>query len=156
MAYLLATELKSVIREWKVAHITDNDPSNTVIAINTAIREVASRLVSKKDRTQYDGRPKIDTEAIFTQTGDDRHPLILEITKIVALWWLLPRNNAGVDWENVRDRYAAVVDFLKDLASGEANDPTLPTIKEPTDEQGNPISSKKPFRMGSRQKFNHE
>ncbi|AIM38280.1 hypothetical protein KO02_17505 [Sphingobacterium sp. ML3W] len=156
MPFLIAQELKSVIREYKVNHIADNDPANITVAINTAITEVASRLVSKNDRSKNDGRLKIDTKAVFTQEGDDRNPLILELTKIVTLWWLLPRSNAGVDWEVVRDRYSAAIDYIKDLATGEANDMTLPTIEDPTDEDGNPISSTKPFRMGSRAKFNHE
>lgn len=156
MPFLIAQELKSVIREYKVNHIADNDPANITVAINTAITEVASRLVSKNDRSKNDGRLKIDTKALFLQQGDERNPLILELTKIVALWWLLPRSNAGVDWEVVRDRYSASIDYIKDLATGEANDLTLPTIEEPIDEDGNPISTAKPFRMGSRAKFNHE
>lgn len=156
MPFLIAQELKSVIREYKVNHIADNDPANITVAINTAITEVASRLVSKNDRSKNDGRLKIDAKALFLQQGDERNPLILELTKIVALWWLLPRSNAGVDWEVVRDRYSAAIDYIKDLATGEANDLTLPTIEEPIDEDGNPISTAKPFRMGSRVKFNHE
>ncbi|MDM1048050.1 hypothetical protein [Sphingobacterium hotanense] len=156
MAYLIGEELDSLIREFKIKHISDGNPENVAIAISTAISEVRSRLTSKNDRSLQDGRMKYDTEAIFSAEGNDRHPLILNLTKVVAIWWLIPRNNAGIDYEVIRDRYSAAVEFLKDLAAGEANDPTLPVIEDPIDEEGNPISSAKPFRMGSRKKFNHE
>ena len=156
MAYLVEQELDSLIREFKIKHISDGNPENVAIAISTAIAEVQSRLTSKNDKTKQDGRMKYDTAAIFSATGSDRHPLILNLTKVIAIWWILPRTNAGIDYEVIRDRYAAAVEFLKDLASGEANDPTLPVIEDPLDENGNPISPIKPFRMGSRKKFNHE
>lgn len=156
MAYLIGEELDSLIREFKIRHISDNNPENVAFAISTAISEVRSRLTSKKDRSLQDGRMKYDTGAIFSAEGNDRHPLILNLTKVVAIWWLIPRNNAGIDYEVIRDRYAAAVEFLKDLASGEANDPTLPVLEDPLDDDGNPISTVKPFRMGSRKRFNHE
>ena len=156
MAYLIESELDTLIREFKIKNISDNNPENVAIAISTAISEVRSRLTSKNDKTLQDGRLKYDTNAIFSAEGDNRHPLILNLTKVIAIWWLIPRNNAGIDYEVIRDRYSAAVEFLKDLASGEANDSTLPIILDPVDEEGNPISVEKPFRMGSRKRFNHE
>lgn len=156
MSFLTKTELKSLIREHKVTHISDNDDTVVEIAIATAITEVASRISPNNKRNWQDGRLKYDVKAIFEEEGEDRNPLILEITKVVALWWLIMRSNAGIHYDVVRDRYEAAVEYLQDLASGDANDPTLPQLEEPTDEDGNPISDRKPWRIGSRPKFHHE
>lgn len=156
MAFLTKEELKTVIRSEKVSRIADNDDLIIQQAINTAITEVKSRLTPNHKKAWMDGRLRYDVDAIFKQTGQNRNDLILDITKVVALWWLILRNNAGVDYEIIAARYQFGVDYLKDLATGEANDGTLPVLEEPVDEEGNPLSATKPFRMGSRRKFNHE
>lgn len=156
MAFLSKQELKSAIRLEKLARISDEDDLIIQQAINTAITEVQSRLTPNNKRAWGDGRLKYDVKAIFEAEGNDRNTLLVDITKVVALWWLILRNNAGVDYEVIRDRYSAAIEYLKDLASGEANDATLPVLVDPVDEDGNPISEVKPFRMGSRRKFNHE
>lgn len=156
MSFLTKEELKSAIRLEKLARISDADDLIIQQAINTAITEVQSRLSPNNKRAWGDGRLKYDVKAIFQAEGNDRNALLVDITKVVALWWLIMRNNAGVDYEVIRDRYSSAIEYLKDLASGEANDATLPTIEDPVDEEGNPISDRKPFRMGSRKKFNHE
>lgn len=156
MAFLSKSELKSVIRENKVTHISDNDDTIVEMAINAGITEVTSRITPNNKKAWLDGRLKYDVKAIFEAEGNDRNPLILEITKVVSLWWLIMRSNAGVHYEVIRDRYAAAVEYLRDLATGEANDATLPLVEEPTDEHGNPIGANKPFSVGSRRKFHHE
>lgn len=156
MPFLTKDELRSVLRENKIAQISDSDDTIVQMSISAGITEVTSRIAPNNKRTWQDGRLKYDITKIFSATGEDRNPLILEITKVVSMWWLICRNNAGVHYEVIRDRYSAAVEYLKDLASGEANDPTLPVIQDPVDENGNPTSLVKPFRMGSRKKFNHE
>lgn len=156
MAFLSINELKTLMRENKVTHIADNDNTIITVAINTAITEVSSRISPNAKKAWQDGRLKYDVREIFNQEGEDRNPLILELTKVVALWWLIMRSNAGIHYDVIRDRYEAAVEYLRDLATGEANDPTLPLIEDPVDEHGNPISKGKPFRMGSRRKFNYE
>lgn len=153
MAFLSKQELKSVIRENKVTHISDNDDTIVQMAINAGITEVSSRITPNHKKAWMDGRLKYDVKAIFEAEGIDRNPLILEITKVVSLWWLIIRSNAGVHYEVIRDRYAAAVEYLKDLATGEANDATLPLL--PEDGSGKD-DKEKPFRTGSRRKFHHE
>lgn len=144
------------MRENKVTHIADSDDTIITVAINTAITEVSSRISPNSKKAWQDGRLKYDVKEIFKAEGDDRNPLILELTKVVALWWLIMRSNAGIHYDVIRDRYEAAVEYLRDLATGEANDATLPLIEDPVDQHGNPISKAKPFRMGSRRKFNYE
>lgn len=156
MPFLTKEELKTVIRAEKVTRIADNDDLIIQQAINTAITEVKSRLTPNNKKAWRDGRLRYNVDAIFNQTGDDRNDLILDITKVVALWWLIMRNNAGVDYEIIAARYQFGIDYLKDLATGEANDGTLPQLEDPVDEDGNPISNAKPFSTGSRKKFRHD
>lgn len=156
MAFLTRQELITVARAEKVTRIADNDDLIIQQAINTAITEVKSRLTPNNKKAWMDGRFRYDVNKIFSQTGDDRNDLILDITKVVALWWLILRNNPGVDYEVVAARYQFGIDYLKDLATGEANDGTLPLLQEPVDENGDPISTAKPFSTGSRKKFAHD
>jgi len=155
MPFLSKEELKTVIRLEKVVRIATSDDETISKAINTAITEVGSRLTPNKKKAWLDGRIVYDIPAIFAQQGEDRNPLILDITKIVAVWWLIVQCNAGVEYETIRDRYGVAVEYLKDLAGGEATDLTLPIKQEPVDDQGNPIGTEKPFSAGSNKKFNH-
>ena len=153
MAFITKEEMKSVIRENHLNTIVDDDPTIVEMAINAGISEVKSRLTPGTTKEWFDGRPRYDVEAIFTATGTNRHPLILEITKVVALWWVIIQSNAGVYYEEVRQRYDRGMDFIKDLATGEANDATLPReATDPVEEDPDLM----PFRMGSRPKFHHE
>lgn len=156
MSFLSKEELRTVIKTEKVTQISGADDQTVTNAINTAITEVAARLTPNNKKAFLDGRVRIDTRALFAQTGDQRNELILSITKIVALWWLIVRSNAGVDYETIRDRYLAATDYLRDLKDGEATDFTLPTLQDPVDDEGNPISKIKPFAAGSKKKFNHD
>lgn len=153
MAFITKAEMKTVIRENHLDSIVDDDDTIVLMAINAAISEVKSRLTPGNTKEWFDGRPRYDADAIFNATGTARHPLILEITKVVALWWLIIRANAGVHYEEARQRYDRGMAFIKELATGEANDATLP--RETTD----PVEDDPdlmPFRMGSRTKFHHE
>lgn len=156
MAFLTKEELKTAIRTEKLNRIADEDDLIIDKYINAAVTEVKSRLTPNNKKAWMDGRLRYDVEAIFNASGEQRHELLLDITKVVALWRLIIRNNAGIDYAVMESRYQFSIDYLKDLATGEANDGTLPLLEEPVDEDGNPISNAKPFRMGSRRKFNHE
>lgn len=156
MAFLTKEELKTAIRTEKLNRIADEDDEIISFYINAAITEVKSRLTPNNKKAWLDGRLRYDVDAIFSATGNDRHELLLDITKVVALWRLIIRNNAGVDYAVIESRYQFCIEYLKDLASGYANDSSLPTIKEPTDPNGTPTETTLPFRSGSRKKFNHE
>lgn len=153
MAFITKDEMKTVIRENHLDTIVDDDPTIALAAITAGISDVKSRLTPGTTKEWFDGRPRYDVEAIFSATDAARHPLILEITKVAALWWLIIRANSGVYYEEIRQRYDRGIDLIKDLATGEANDATLP--REATDPvEDNPDLM--PFRMGSRPKFHHE
>lgn len=155
MPFLTKEELKTAIRTEKLNRIADEDDLIIAKAISAAITEVKSRLTPNHKKAWFDGRLRYDVDQIFNATGDSRHELLLDITKVVALWRLIIRNNAGTDYAIIESRYDFSINYLKDLASGEANDSSLPTLKE-VDQNGNPIDNNQPFSMGSRRKFNHD
>lgn len=146
--FLTSTELESVMYSYQLEQITDN-PEVIQTAINTAITEVRSYLTSNDQKAWQDGRPRYNVEAIFSAEGTNRNDLILQYTKIVALWHVIMLCNADIIYEHVKDRYDRVIDYLKGLASGRVNI-NLPQLQVAEE---NIIQ---PFRSGSRTKFNHE
>ena len=91
---------------------------------------------------------RYDVAAIFAATGTSRDPLILEDTKVIAVWNLIRLSNSELIYEQWRERYDRVVDFLKQVSAGSIT-PTLPIA---TDEHGNPVIRS---RFGSNPKFDH-
>lgn len=153
MAFLTIQELKTVAKTEHVQVIAGMDDTIIQECVNSGITEVMSRLTPSTKRNSFDGRQRYDVQAIFAKEGDQRHALILSYTKIVALWHLIIRGNAGVHYEVIQDRYDRAVAYMTALADGDATDLTLPTLP---DEDGEAENKPKPFRMGSRRKFNHE
>lgn len=151
MAFLTIQELKTVARQEHVQVIASMDDLIIQGCIQSGITEVMSRLTPSTKKQAYDGRTRYDVQAIFAAVGDQRNELILAYTKVVALWHLIIRGNAGVHYEVIEARYDRAIEYLKDLASGDATDLTLPALPE-EEETNKPL----PFRMGSRRKFNHE
>ncbi|WP_017258409.1 hypothetical protein [Pedobacter arcticus] len=150
--FLTIQELKTIARQEHIQVIAGADDLIIQECVNSAITEVRSRLTPSSKREAYDGRTRYDVDALFAQTGEERNPLILAYTKLVAMWHLIVRGNAGVQYETIEARYDRAIEYLKDLASGDATDLTLPILPEPTEAE----SINKTFRMGSRPKFNHE
>ena len=91
---------------------------------------------------------RYDVAAIFAATGANRDPLVLEDTKVIAVWNLIRLSNSELIYEQWRERYDRVVDFMKQVAAGSIT-PALPIA---TDGQGNPIITS---RFGSNPKFDH-
>lgn len=152
MAFIIKDELRSIIKENHIDKIVGFDDTIIEMGIAAAISEVRNTLTPGNKKGWRDGRPHYDVAAIFSATGDERNPLLLEITKVVAVWWIIGICNAGVIYEKIESRYDRATESLKDLASGESNDSTLPIINNGETED----ESTKPFRSGSRPKFHHE
>ena len=150
MAFLEKADFKTIIREYQLNSITDNDDTIIDTAIEMAIEEVSSILTADSNKIWQDGRRHYDVEAIFSTTGNNRNALMLGNTKIVAIWHLLILCNTGLDYQEAEGRYDRAIKYLKQLAKGEVNSRTLPliTTEPPEDEL--------PFGFGSRPKFNHE
>jgi len=135
--FITVQEMKTVIYDHVMDDISENDDATVAQCIEAAVSEMKSYLASR-----------YDVERIFRAEGNDRDPLILEDTKVIAVWNLIRLSNSELIYEQWRERYDRVIDFLKQVAEGSIT-PTLPIA---TDEQGNPIIKS---RFGSNPKFQH-
>lgn len=153
-------ELRSVMYSYQMDEITEADKSIVLMAINSAVDEMKGYLNPSNQKQWQDGRPQYDVEKIFGATGDDRNALILELCKDIACWRVCRLSNVDMIYQHVKDRYDLAIDWLEKVAGiGKYKDsptitPGLPTIPNEGGEEGS--TAKKPFRYGSRQKFNHE
>lgn len=129
--FLPIEELKSVIYDYQLNEIIEDDNTIVEMAIAAAIEEVKSYLCSR-----------YDTNQTFSATGNERNPLILEMTKDVTLWQIIRLSNPDIPYDKVKDRYDRAIEWLDKVARGLIS-PTLPVIQ---DEQGNDNS---PIRYGS-------
>lgn len=135
--FITVEEMKSVIYEHVMDDISENDDVTVAQCIEAAISEVKSYLSSRYNAT-----------AIFSATGDSRDPLILEDTKVIAVWNLIRLSNSELIYQQWRERYDRVIKFLEQVSEGKVT-PELPIA---TDEHGNPVIKS---RFGSNPKFQH-
>ena len=129
--------MQSVIYEHVMDDISENDDATVAQCIEAAVSEVKSYLASR-----------YDVASIFAATGNNRNPLILEDTKVIAVWNLIRLSNSELIYQQWRERYDRIVDFLRQVSEGKVT-PDLPIA---TDEHGNPIIKS---RFGSNPKFQH-
>jgi len=129
--FLNIDELKTVMYDYQLSEIVEDDTTIAEMAIQAAVEEVASYL-----------RSRYDTEKTFTAEGADRNPLVLEITKDVALWQIIRLSNPDILHERVKDRYDRAVEWLDKVARGLIS-PTLPVIQ---DNKGDDVT---PIKFGS-------
>ncbi len=143
--YITQEELQTAIYEYQVAEITAGDTDDTALrhAVAAAVSEASSYLAAK-----------YDTPAIFSAEGDDRHPLLVEHVKSIAVWYLLKRSNTDLLFDRAKEYYTAAVEWLKLVAGvGSGNETIAPDLPLRTDGEGNPSP---PFRFGSKEKFAHD
>jgi phage gp36-like protein len=117
--FLSALELKSVIYDYQLSEIVEDDLTIVEIAISSAEEEVQSYLVGR-----------YDVQLTFSATGADRNPLIVEIVKDVALWQIVRLSNPDIIYDRVKDRYDRAVEWLDKVASGLISI-TLPSAQNP-------------------------
>jgi len=151
--FLEIEDLKNSIYNYQIDQITEGDTNITLQAIAAAIEEVRSYLSGNFKREWKDGRLRYDVDAILNATGDERNALILSHTATIAKWYIVELCNADIIYETAKERYDRAVNWFKDLAKGNVNLSTLPTLNDDENENGEDTS---PWLYGSRRKFNHE
>lgn len=137
MSYITVQEMKTAIYEHVMDDISEQDDATVLQCIDAAVSEIKSYLASR-----------YDVQAIFSASGTQRDPLVLENTKVIAVWNLIRLSNSELIYQQWRERYDRVIDYLKQVNAGQIT-PDLPII---TDSQGNPVIKS---RFGSNQKFQH-
>ncbi len=137
MAFVTPEELNTVLYNYQLNEIVEQDSDIVLQNIAAAEQETKSYL------NIYD----VDT--IFSKTGTERDPLLMEIVKNIALWYIIRLSNVDILDTKAKDRYDRAVNWLKGVADGVIS-PTLPLI---TGEDGQALLK---FKLGSNQKFNHQ
>ena len=150
--FLEKEELKSTVYAYQLEQITEDDNSIIDMGIEAGIEEARSYLTPNNKKIWSDGRPLYDAEVIFAATGAQRNALILELTKSLALWWIIRLCNADIIHEQVKERYDRSVEYLKKIGKGEVTIASLPLLPLNLETDTGAL----PFRMGGRQKFIHE
>jgi len=145
--FITIEELHSIIYEYQLQQITQQNQDIAFMAIATAEQEVKSYLTPNAQKHWQDGRLRYDVALIFSKKGINRNPLLVQQVKTVAVWYLCQLSNPDIIYENIKERYDRVIDYLKQVALGSVTlDLPLLTTNKNT----------KPFRFASRKKFNHE
>lgn len=151
--FLTQADLPSVIYGYQIDQITEGNDDIIDMAMAAAEEEIRSYLDPNNQKEWLDGRLRYDVEAILSASGTDRNPLILKHCVTIAKWWIVELCNADIIYEQTKERYDRATNWLKQLAKGEVNLSTLPTIDPATETEEDSIQ---PFSYGSRPKFNHE
>jgi hypothetical protein len=172
--FLEADELKSVLYQYQIDEITEDDSDIVEDAILAAVEEVRSYFEASNERryalnlnAQQFARYKVyDTDAIFGAEGGERNSFVLRLCKTVAAWNLCELSNVDAIYKQVRERYENCVVILERIAGmGAYSDSQMFISSLPSpdsDDSGtggdgsDGSSAPQPFRAGSRTKFNHE
>lgn len=136
--YVTLEEFNSVVDQYKINEITDNDDTITNACLLSAEREVQMYLAGR-----------YDIDAIFSKRDKERDQLLMQFIKDIAAYHLFKRHNIDMNWRYVQDTYDRTIDTLKMIQSGKLV-PGFPLKKE------DPNKPRAGFVAGSRRKFHHE
>lgn len=121
-------ELKSAIYDYQVQEIDESNNDVVLMNISAAVEEARSYLAGR-----------YDVDAIFSAIGADRNPLVLEITKNIAVWYIIRPSNVDLLYKHTKERYDSAIDWLNKVADGKLN-PDLPPIPDSETSAGGGIS----------------
>jgi len=165
--FIEKTDLKSILYEYQLDQIAENDDSIIDDGIAAAVSEVKSyfdaanarRETADLSKQEYAAWKLYDTEAIFTATGDNRDPFVMRLCMRVAAYNICELANVDVLDNHVRERYESTVKTLEKIAGmGEyaQSRTVLSNLPSPESTGGDSETVTEPFRMVSRPKFHHE
>lgn len=142
--FITKEELQTAIYEYQVAEIMEGDADDIALrhAVAAAVSEASSYL-----------NAKYDVRAIFSATGDERHPLLVEHVKSIAVWYLIKRANTDLIFDRAKEYYKAAIDWLKLVAGVGTDDETIaPDLPLRKGDDDRPATR---FRFGSHPKFDN-
>lgn len=104
--FIEADELKTHLRAEQLAAVARDDETIATSAIDGAIAEAKGYLSA------------FDTEVIFNKTGADRHPLLLILSKDIAVYHFINLCNVGSQYELRQRRYERAIKWLEGVQKG--------------------------------------
>lgn len=117
MAFLTQNDYLQVIQEDILIMVTENNPTNRLMAENSSMEQMKSYLC-----TRY------DVEAIFAATGAQRNSLIVQLLIDISLYHLHARIDPEMIPDIRRERYKNAIEWLKDVANELINPVGLPLL----------------------------
>ena len=136
--FITNEDYKVVIGEQALKVVSQISEENRANAEQEAIEEISSYL-----------RPKYDTEAVFSATGEERNRLIVMYTCDCALYHMTASAPQKMGMEIRKERYERAIKWLEGVQSGKI----MPDLPLATDENGEPTGL--PFTYGSQQPLKH-
>ncbi len=119
MAFLEKQDFDSRIYAEILDAITRQDDTIVEVMIDVAIGEMKGYLSAR-----------YDVETIFAQSGNNRHPVVLEFAKDIALYHLHSIHDPATIPQIRIDRYNRAIEWLKEVNKGHIN-PDLPVSNDP-------------------------
>jgi phage gp36-like protein len=117
--FITKTDLHKAIRPEELQQITRADDTIVQYGIDAALAEIRSYLV-----------PHFQAENILSQTGTNRHALLLNFAVDMAIYIIITAAIPGQDLEDRRMRHRRATEWLQRINSGEiATD--LPKAQNP-------------------------
>ncbi len=167
--FLEIEEMKSVLYEYQMNEIVENDEEIILDGIVSGVEEVRGYFEASNNRRetlnltaqQYANYKIYDVDAIFNAEGVERNAFIVRLCKRVAVWNVCELSNVDVIYQHVKERYEQTILTLEkiagmgDYAGSQMVISSLPS-PELTPEEEAERENAQPFRSGSRPKFNHE
>jgi phage gp36-like protein len=126
--YITIDELKSALYVYQAQEITEADNDILLMNIAAAEAEVRSYLAGL-----------YDVEAIFSAEGSKRNPLLMELTKNIAVWYIVRLSNVDLIYKHAKERYDAAIDWLTKVADGKVA-PDLPAAPIDDNPAGSGVS----------------
>lgn len=103
MAFIAKSDLKLSILLDELNEITRGDDTIVTAAINSAQGEMRTYL--------YDS---YDVDTIFSQTGDNRNQMLVNLMSDIAVFLIVASCQAGQDLEDRKARYKRAITWLKE------------------------------------------
>jgi phage gp36-like protein len=126
--YITIEELKTALYAYQAQEIVEADNDILLMNIAAAEAEVRSYLAGA-----------YDVEAIFAAKDADRNPLLMELTKNIAVWYIVRLSNVDLIYQHAKERYDAAIDWLTKVAEGTLT-PDLPAAPIDDDPTGSGVS----------------
>ncbi|MGM9852688.1 MAG: phage protein Gp36 family protein [Muribaculaceae bacterium] len=121
--FITQQDYKVVIGEQALKVVSQVSEDNKDNAEREAIEEISGYL-----------RPKYDTEAVFSATGDQRNHLIVMYTCDIALYHMAASSPQKMGMEIRKERYERAIKWLEGVQAGKI----VPELPIAVDEDGEP------------------
>lgn len=165
--FIETEEMKSVLYDYQMTQISEEDEDIIVDGIRAAISETRGYLIAANNRRetaslskqQYRAWRLYDVDKIFARTGEERNAFLCRIVKRIAAYNICELSTPDVILDRVKERYDDTILTLRKIA-GEGEYVNSRLIIDDADFKEEDETTTEeltlPIRMVSRPKFHHD